>query len=66
MWRLVDGKIRPMLLTSAGRYKSVARSKAFPLLDMEQFNHFLHMALTQNQHAPLKAFREWIRQSHKR
>jgi Uma2 family endonuclease len=64
IWRIRGGRVTPLLRTLTGEYDASPTSKAFPRLDMNQFNHFLQIALTQDQHTALKAFRVWIRSTH--
>ena len=61
VWRIRNRQVTPMLRSPGGEYEPSPISKAFPRLDVAAFNRFLQMALSQDQHTALKAFREWIR-----
>jgi Uma2 family endonuclease len=64
IWRLTESGITPLLRSADGTYEVSPVSKAFPELDVHQFNHFLQLALTGNQQSAVESFRDWVRSTH--
>lgn len=62
LWRYDGARVIPLHRQPDGRYQSAAVSLAFPDLPMAEFNRFLTLALTADQHAAVKAFQDWARQ----
>jgi Uma2 family endonuclease len=63
VWRLKGTEVTVLLRNAEGKYVPSVLSLAFPNLDMPTFNNFLWMAITQDQVAAIRAFRDWIRTS---
>jgi Uma2 family endonuclease len=61
IWRFDGQNVHPMIRTPKGDYEENGTSRAFPKLPMDQFNHFLQMALETSQHEAVKAMSEWVR-----
>jgi Uma2 family endonuclease len=61
VWRFSEGRIIILHRQSDGQYATAAESLAFPDLPMAEFNRFLTMALTTDQHDAVVAFRDWLR-----
>lgn len=61
VWRFDGERVTPLHRRADGSYANADASLAFPRLSMERFNHFLSRAITGDQHAAVKAFRDWVR-----
>lgn len=62
IWRFDGREIYPMLRQTSGTYRRSDSSLVFPQLPMAQLNHFLNLALTEDQHAAMKGFQDSARQ----
>lgn len=63
IWRFDGEKIIPMIRQVDGSCAQSERSRTFPQLPIGEFNRFVAMAASADQHATVIAFRDWLRVS---
>jgi Uma2 family endonuclease len=61
VWRLTAKKLTFLVLSSRGKYSSVAQSGIFPFLGPDDVFRFLQMRSTEDENAVVRAFRAWVR-----
>ena len=66
LWRW-DGKVLTILSLTQGAYRPSASSRAFPFLNVEQFERYVHrLAAGEEDLAVLRDFQQWVRTLPKR
>jgi Uma2 family endonuclease len=63
LWRFDGTRLAVLGLTADGKYEERPTSRAFPLLPMDEFRHYLDLMRTTDDTTAMRQFQQWVRSS---